>query len=78
MAPDCPEPTKKCLINPVDLEHRLTSMEGELKSVGEKLDLILDKPAPSTGLSAKWSIGIQTVITGVVIGVIEYFKGNSK
>jgi tetrahydromethanopterin S-methyltransferase subunit G len=71
MAPDCTEPTKKCLIDPIDLEHRLTSIEG-------KLDSILEKPAQSTGLSTKWAIGIQTVITGVVIGVIEYFKGNTK
>lgn len=65
MTPDCPEPKRECLIDPIKLENRLTRMEG-------KIDQLLEDS--SGGVSGKAVMGISTVIATVVLGVIEGVK----
>jgi len=65
----CPKDNRDCLIDPVELEGRLVRIE-------TKLDQIING-----GLSGKAIAGITTLISGLVVGIIEglrtYFsKGN--
>jgi len=64
MAPEinCPGSDKPCLIDPIELEKRLTSIE-------IKLDQLI--AGNTTGLSGKSVAGLTTLISGLVVGIIE-------
>lgn len=76
MNSECANPTRECLIDPIKLENRLTSIEtkqdytiDELKGIKRSI-----QNQSGFGMSKKSIAGLVTVISTLLIGVIEALK----
>ena len=72
---ECPTPKRECPVDPVDLEHRLTSIEVKIDRISDKFN---GNSKPPLGFAAGLTAGISAITTGIVYGLITYFKGDVK